>query len=118
MRRKKIRNTLLLSMLIIVTIVSGCQSAQMDKKKQSKFKDAAVEMSDSDEYILGEDGCNTLSYLDCESIIVPSENGYYFIQSGMFCFFDKETNRVDAYKKPYVPFDLDLIYTAIRKKFS
>ena len=94
MRRKKIRNTLLLSMLIIVTIVSGCQSAQMDKKKQSKFKDAAVEMSDSDEYILGEDGCNTLSYLDCESIIVPSENGYYFIQSGMFCFFDKETNKV------------------------
>lgn len=49
---------------------------------------------------------------------LPKKGLLRFTDSKRELIFDKETNRVDAYKKPYVPFDIDLIYTAIRKKFS
>lgn len=49
---------------------------------------------------------------------LPKKGLLRFTDSKRELIFDKETNRVDAYKKPYVPFDIELIYTAIRKKFS
>ena len=84
----------LLNCLLVITLLTGCQPKKSDVSKDNESQFATIKMSDSNEYILGEDGCNTLLYMDCESMIVPSENGYYFIQNGMLCFYDKETNKV------------------------
>ena len=49
---------------------------------------------------------------------LPTRGLRRFIVSKRELIFDRETNKVDAYKKPYTPFDIELIYTAIKKKFS
>ena len=78
--------------LFMLILLTGCQSKTSDASKDNKSQSLAV-MSDSDEYILGEDGCNTLMLYDVETAVIPSENGYYFAKNGMLCFYDKEMDK-------------------------
>ena len=49
---------------------------------------------------------------------LPARGLRRFTDSKRELIFDKDSSRVESYKKPYVPFDIELIYTAIRKKFT
>ena len=102
MRNKSIRNTILTAIMAATILsVSGCQTSQTTADKEKKSSKPAVEMSHSDEYILGEDGCNTCSLLELETAIIPAKNGYYFMENGMLFYYDKETGKtVYACSKP------------------
>ena len=94
MRNKSIRNTILTAIMAATILsVSGCQTSQTTDIKEKQSSKPAVEMSHSDEYILGEDGCNNFFLDGIYSMIIPSEEGYYFKKNGLLHYYDIVANK-------------------------
>ena len=86
MKKKKI--AVLFCLMCVTILTNGCQ-----KNKENTKSISDVEMSHSEDYIVGEDGCNNFWYDEGETEVIPTENGYYYEDNWMLCYFDKTTKQ-------------------------
>ena len=73
-------------------LMTGCQSTVSDKEK-NKNKTATVQMSDSEKYIVDEDGCNNFLLDGIVPTVVPNENGYYFKNNLLLNYYDMSMDK-------------------------
>ena len=85
------KSYLLLTPILLLSLgITGCQSSSYENKETESVR---IQMSDSNEYIAGEDGCNNFLMDGINPEIIPYESGYYFRNNFLLHYYDTSTNK-------------------------